>query len=197
MTEKLIIQVKDINASWVAEMQEKYQNAKLEIIVHEADEGSMDEHLFWKIIGLLDWSKGKDDAILKPAKTYLKQLPVNAIKKFQDILAEKLYALDKKAYAEQIGDYRYGGPHHFSVDSFLYARACVVANAKDFYFNVLEDPIKMPKNFTFEALIHLAGLAYQEKTKKSWDYLPEISYETFSNPKGWEGKTWTKQLLMP
>ncbi|MEZ5039052.1 MAG: DUF4240 domain-containing protein [Saprospiraceae bacterium] len=91
-------------------------------------------------------------------------------------------------FAEQIGDRKYGGEKHFSVDIFLYARACVVANGKEFFTSVLHDPTKMPKSYTFEALLYLAAKAYEDKTALPWTYLPKKSYETFSNRKGWNGK---------
>lgn len=192
MLTKLVIDVKDIDSDWVDEMRQRYKDAQLEIIVHEPEEvQQMNEEAFWSIIALLDWSQGEDDdAILAPAVQALKQYSVADIKRFHDILAEKLYALDKQAFAEQIGEYRYGGARHFSVDVFLYARACVVANGKEFYGRVLSDPTKMPKEYTFEALLYLAPTAFEQKTGDTWDYLPKISYETYSNREGWGGKSW-------
>ncbi len=196
MTTKLIIDVKDISAAWIAEVKQRFKGAQFEIIVHEpAVPKPLDEERFWEIIALLDWSKGDDDdAILAPAVEALQQLSVADIQRFQDLLAEKLYALDQQAFAEQIGAGGYGSAQHFSVDVFLYARACVVANGKDFYHRVLRDPAKMPKGFTFEALLYLAAIAYQQKTGERWEYLPKVSYETFSNREGWGGKSWVDQL---
>jgi hypothetical protein len=196
MVTKLIIDLKDIDSDWIAEMRQRYQGAQLEIIVHESEAvQQMNEEQFWAIIAKLDWTKGEDDdAILAPAMEALKPYSVADIHRFHDILAEKLYALDKQAFAEQMGEYRYGGPHHFSVDSFLYARACVVANGKEFYESVLRDPSKMPKEYTFEALLYLAPAAFEQKTGETWDYVPKISYETFSNREGWGGKSWMDKL---
>ena len=42
----------------------------------------------------------------------------------------------------------------------------------------------MPEEFTFEALLYLAGEAYEQKTGAQWDYLPQLSYETFTNQRG-------------
>ena len=116
------------------------------------------------------------------------------IHRFQDILAEKLYELDTQAFAEQIGEGRYGGPNHFSVDIFLYTRTCVVANGRDFYQEVLRDPTKMPREYTFEALLYLAPTAFEQKTGEAWDYIPRVCYETFSNREGWDGKSWMDKL---
>lgn len=192
MTKRLIIDVNDISPDWIDHLRRQYKDAQLEIIVHEPEEvEQMSEEQFWRIIDRLDWSKGEDDdAILAPAVTTLAAFSVADIHRFQDVLAEKLYALDKQAFAEQIGTYRYGGSRHFSSDTFLYARACVVANGKDFYYQVLKDPGKMPKEYTFEALLYLAGMAFEKKTGEAWEYLPKVSYETYSNREGWGGKSW-------
>ena len=196
MLTKLHIGVEELSPEWIQKLQERYDNAQLEIIVHESDEvKAMSEAVFWKVIEQLDWTKGEDnDAIIAPAVQMLSTYPVRDIERFQDILAEKLFQLDKQAYAEQIGTYAYGGDHDFSVDTFLYARACVIANGKDFYREVLHDPSKMPKEFTFESLLYLAGIAYQKKTGSAWEYLPKVSYETYSNREGWEGKSWLDNL---
>lgn len=196
MLTKLHIGIEELSPEWIKKLQDRYDDAQLEIIVHEAAQvNAMSEAVFWAIIDKLDWPQGEDDdAILAPAVEALSAYSVRDIERFQDILAEKLFQLDKQAYAEQIGTYAYGGGHNFSVDTFLYARACVVANGKTFYHNVLSDPSEMPKEFTFEPLLYLAGLAYQKKTGTEWEYLPKVSYETYSNREGWGGKSWLDNL---
>ncbi len=148
---------------------------------------------FWKIIGMLDWSKEEDDdAVIAPAVEYLSQLEPEAIYLFHDMLAEKLFQLDKKVYAENLGEDSWHFVRPFSSDNFLYARACVVANGKAFYDKVLADPTQMPKDLTFESLLSLARKAYKKKTGKEFDYFPTNSYETFSNPEGWEQTLWDR-----
>lgn len=105
---------------------------------------------------------------------------------FQDVLSEKLFHLDKKVFAQKIGKNSWIAEQPFSSDNFLYARACVVANGKIFYEKILKQSELMPKNYTFEALFDIASMAYEMKTGKSFNYVSPISYETFSNPKGWE-----------
>lgn len=196
MSTKLIVDVKDITPEWVADLQEQYQDATLEInIISSKGVQQMTEERFWHIISLLDWQKEDDDEIIAPAVEALCDHEAEDIYRFQDILAEKLFHLDRQAFAEQIGERRYGGDRNFSVDVFLYARACVVANGKDFYQKVLQDPTKMPKSFTFEALLYLAPQAFEKKTSKSWSYHPQKSYETFSNREGWGGKSWMDRIL--
>ncbi len=192
MTKTINVKVEDLSAKWIEQIKETHKHATLEIKVQEAvDETLMTDAAFWAIIDLLDWKKGKDTAaILAPAIKRLMSFEVALIYKFQDLLATKLYALDQQVFAENIGSRRYGGTKNFSVDVFLYARAAVVANGQKFYELVLKDPTKMPKEFTFEALLSLAPTAFQQKTGQEWDYLPTPSYETYTNSKGWNGKSW-------
>ncbi len=147
----------------------------------------MSEEVFWDIIEKFDWGKtGDDDAVIEPAVGTLAQMSTKDIFQFEDILSEKLYALDGEKYAREIGEFAYQGPEqHFSTDGFLYARCCVVANGRSFYDKVLSNPKKMPKDIEFEALLMVAQLAYQRKTGEEFDYLPQVNYETFSNKIGW------------
>lgn len=182
------ISLSELRPELIKQLEKEYGDAKVEITIHPPASSlpKMDEVVFWEIISLLDWSKGEDsDAILAPAAERLSQFPVEGIFSFQNILAEKLFALDKKIYAENLGEdaWRPGKP--FSSDNFLYARACVVANGKSFYEKVLAEPSLMPKEFTFEDLLYLAEQAYEMKIGQAFDFTPEVSYETFSNPEGW------------
>ncbi|MCB9291546.1 MAG: DUF4240 domain-containing protein [Lewinellaceae bacterium] len=72
--------------------------------------------------------------------------------------------MTKKVYAENMGKIP-GGGQVFSSDYFLYARACVVANGKDYYEKILVNPAQMPKDFTFESLLYLAADAYKRKNR--------------------------------
>lgn len=188
------INIQDLTPKWLADLKKIYQKADLEIkVMEKVETETFTEADFWSIIALLDWSK--EEGILTPAIQQLSNLPITNIYKFQDILAEKLYALDQQVFAENIGSRSYNGDRYFSVDSFLYARACVVANGQQFYETVLVEPTKMPKEFTFEPLLYLAADAFKQKTGEDWDYLPEVSYETYSNTKGWNGKSWKDAIL--
>ncbi len=113
---------------------------------------------FWAIIDHLDWEQEEDEAILEPAIKKLASLPIAQIYSFEEILSEKLYQLDQQRYAINIGDSGYDKDRYFSADVFLYARACVIANGQGAYELVLNDPLQMPKNITFEPLLHLAAV---------------------------------------
>lgn len=201
MTTILKIPLKAADEAFIRGLREKYPNAILHIEAEESQgEKTMNEDQFWAIISLLDWNKEKSEDILRPAVQALSQFSEIDISTFDDILAAKLYALDGQRFAEQLGSNRYlkEGKRHFSVDSFLYARCCVVANGREFYEQVLQNPSEMPKEYTFEPLLSLARKAYQLKTgSDGYDYLPEVWYETFSNPEGWPGIAPLKERIHP
>lgn len=147
----------------------------------------MDEAVFWEIIASFNWKKtGDDDAVLKPALKKLVAMEVADIQEFAEILSEKLYQLDGLAYASNIGPDSYKDGKHFSVDYFLYVRCCVVANGKEYYEQVLNDPTEMPEEMDFEALLYLADEAYNKKMGTEDENLfTKLSFETYSNKKGW------------
>jgi hypothetical protein len=148
----------------------------------------MDENEFWRIIALFNWKRtGDDDAVLKPAIKELAKKSLEDIAAFEEIMSKKLYALDTVMHARQIGEDAYvDGEQDFSVDTFLYARCCVVANGHEFFESVLADPKEFPKDMDFEALLELANTAYELKTGKAPEFFDtSVSYETFSNQAGW------------
>jgi hypothetical protein len=149
----------------------------------------MTENTFWGIVELFDWDKtGDDDAVLEPACQALSALEDCEIFEFEDILAEKLYALDTRAhcracYAGELDPD--DGDDYISADGFLYARCVVVANGRDFYASVVADPASMPQGMEFESLLSLPAAAFERKTGKEYEHVPRISYESFQNPAGW------------
>jgi hypothetical protein len=148
----------------------------------------MTEKQFWEIISFFNWKKtGDDDAVIKPAVVALSKMGVEDIIQFENLLAEKLFALDTKAHAREIGEYAYQSDDKpFSVDWFLYSRCCVVANGEQYYLRALADPKRMAKDKEFEAILSVAREAYQKKTHKEFDNHSSINYETFSNKNGWQ-----------
>jgi predicted DNA-binding WGR domain protein len=147
----------------------------------------MSEDVFWRIIGLFNWKKlGDDEAVIEPAVNALSQMTVDDIQRFEDTLSEKLYALDTEACAREIGEGAYQSSEHFSVDYFLYVRCVVVANGLAAFAAVIADPAEMPKDCDFEPLLWVARAAYERKTGGEFEYVPKVSYETFSNKAGWK-----------
>jgi len=148
----------------------------------------MNEEKFWKIIDLLDWSDhNSGNEVIMPAVIELSKYEISDILLFQNELSKKLYTLDQKIFAQNIGKNSFSNNRYFSADLFLYIRACVIANGKATYQEVLNNPTEMPKDADFEDLLYIASKAYSLKTGgETLNFMPEVSYETFSNQKGWD-----------
>lgn len=187
MTTEIKIPLRSLSESVIQDLKEKYPEAEISVALHQdRNKAPLSEAYFWKIISLLDWSKiGDDEAVVEPAIDQLSSGPVRHIFEFADLLSEKLYILDARKYALHIGEDAWSPDHYFSVDNFLYARCCVVANGKDAYDKALYSPAQMPKDFTFEELLYIPSAAYERKTGKRYDYTPTYPIETYSNLTGW------------
>ena len=150
------------------------------------DSMSMSEDVFWRVVGIFNWKKaGDDEAVIEPAVKAQAQMTVDDIKKFENIMAEKLYSLDTEAHAREIGDDAYQSGKYFSADWFLYVRCCVVANGPVYYEAVLNNPTEMPKDMEFESLLNVSPAAFERKTGEELDHVLDICYESFSNKAGW------------
>jgi uncharacterized protein DUF4240 len=148
----------------------------------------MSDEQFWDLISRLDWSRaGDDEAVIEPVIAIVAAMGANAASAFEDVLAQKLYELDTREHARNIGEYAFvdGENDLFSVDWFLYARCVVVANGRAFFTKVLRNPELFPKDMDFEALLAIAPQAYERVTGQPFDHLTPVSYETFSNRSGW------------
>lgn len=193
MTTLLQLPIRNLSPAELQDLQTKYPDATLRVEAETGlHTGGMDEAQFWAIMELFNWRMLDSEAIIAPAIEALSQFSEEDIHRFHDILNEKLYALDGERFAQELGSNRHAPNEdkHFSVDSFLYAWCCVVANGKNFYETVLNDATKMPKEFTFESLLYLPRMAWKLKTRRdNYSYFPAIWYETFSNPDGWKGIT--------
>lgn len=186
MTQIHTIKLKDLDANYIQKLKDKHPNPNQEISIWVQNKSfEMPEDEFWYVISLL---KKGNDISLSPAIQYLSSLSVEKIAAFEDILSEKLYWLDGQKYAEQIGEGAYQGEDApFSADNFLYARCFAVIQGKKQYENILTNPTQTPSNQTFEPLLNLAALAYEQKTGAIFDYIPAFVYETFANQDGWKG----------
>lgn len=177
-----------------------YSNGKIQILgnppisegmpvvitfIEDSSSIKMNEELFWNLIDSLDWSSNNQE-IVAPLISKLSKMNEEDIFMFQEILSEKLFLLDTKIHAENIGEDSYKEGKYFSPNIFLYVRACVVANGKECYLEVLNHPENMPKDVDFEPLLYVASEAYYLKTNKN-DFSPNTKYspETFSNKEGW------------
>jgi hypothetical protein len=171
----------------IRDLQERFPSANLRVEVRQNSANkTLTEQGFWSIINLFDWTDPEDnDRVIERAITALSEAPVHHIYLFSDMLATKLFALDVKKNAENIGIDSFTPDEYFSVDNFLYARCCVIANGQDFYESVLENPLLMPKDLTFESLLQVPAKAYFKKTGKPFNYFPTTSIETYANKLGW------------
>jgi hypothetical protein len=188
MTTTIKIKSSDFNTQFVKDFQEKYNGRDIEISIAPVKQSLLEEQLFWEIIASLDWQQEEDEEILKPAIKKLAKYPIHYIYLFQDVLSEKLSQLDAKKYASNIGEDSWNEAEYFSVDNFLYVRCCVVANGKEAFETVLNNPTEMPKDLTFEPLLSLAAQAYSLKTGKIFDYSGHFNIETYSNENGWSNQ---------
>jgi hypothetical protein len=188
MTTKIKIPIRSLDEELIKDLREKYPEAEISVELHQdKNKAPLSETRFWEIISLLDWSKEEDDdAVIAPALVHLASEPVRHIYEFADLLSEKLYLLDTQAHAMHIGEDSWSPDRYFSVDNFLYARCCAVANGRDLYEKALQDPSQMPKDLTFEGLLYLPSEAYERKTGKAYDYTPAFPIETYSNQQGWD-----------
>ncbi len=194
------IPIQSVDDSVLQGFREQYPNAVVRIETDEAiQSGKMDEAHFWAIIGLFDWQKQDDEAIMEAAVAALSAFSTGDIERFYDLLAEKLYALDGRRFAAQLGSNRYSekDDNYFSVDDFLYSRCGVVARGKAFFEAVLQNPARMPKEFTFEYILYLPHTAHEMKTgRRDFRHVTDTWYETFSNPDGWPGITPLKDRIL-
>jgi len=187
MTTILRMPIRSVSSTVMSDLQQKYPDAEVQVNIDDLPgSAGMLESRFWELIALLDWKRSSDETIVEPLVSVLTSGPVREIYEFQDWLSAKLYALDAQIYAEQIGEEAYRPDFYFSVDIFLYARCCVVANGQSAYKQVLQNPTKMPKDLTFESLLYVASEAYEQKTGKQFSYMPTFSIETYSNRQGWQ-----------
>lgn len=186
MTAILKIKGKDLTPQLLKKIQEQYSDRELEIKLSSEERISeFKEKDFWHVISLFDWAKDKNEEIVAPSISFLQNSPVKFIYQFQDFLSQKLHDLDGKKYAMHIGEDSFSVDNYFSVDNFLYARCCVVANGESYYNEVKESPKKMPKDLTFEPILYLASKAYHQKTGQNFDYIPLFDFETYANQAAW------------
>jgi len=148
----------------------------------------MDETGFWKVISKIDvkaLERGDEDAAVRPVQEVLCCIKNESeLAAFEEVLAQKLYALDGEVYARNAGE------SGFSDDGFLYARLYVVARGQRHYEAVLADPKKMPTSIDkwCEALLSPHKYAWARLTGRAasdWPFTPSVSYESGSNGDLW------------
>jgi hypothetical protein len=188
MTAVLKMNIQELSLKFVEDLKKQFAHSEVEIRVHEQPimRSTLTLNDFWSIIEQLDWSKeGDNTAVVEPIVQILQNQTSAQLYRFADILSEKLWHLDTKNHAQVfLEDPEEEG--YLSVDDFLYARCAVIANGRDFYEEVLNNPKEMPKDLTFESLLYVAMTAYKRKTGKEFMFASAFNYETYSNKGGWK-----------
>jgi len=144
----------------------------------------MDETGFWACIRFIDPETVEADEYeaVDPLIAALAKSSVAEIESFEEHLAQRLYALDGRRYADQAGESSNSG------DGFLYARCFVVAQGEAHYRRVLADPTLMPRSSAewCEVLITVGQAALERATGVAGEIETSVSYETGSNRTQWE-----------
>lgn len=187
MTTVLNVKLNDLSSQFISDLKQKFGKAT-EIEIRLRDMSPADDILseddFWRIIDKIDWSKKDGAQKVAPAVKALAEMPVASICLFADKLSEKLYHLDTRAHATTYAAHE--PENYISADDFLYARCAVIAEGKDYYEAVLNDPAKMPEDIVFEPLLYLADDAFEMKMNLPFNYISTYKYETQSNKSGWQ-----------
>lgn len=163
---------------------------------NEAEHGTtMNEDRFWDDLGQLDFDAEEVDDVVEPGIAALAAMAPRDIERFEQIMAERLHAIDTRAHAAAA----YAGEHdpddgddYISADDFLYVRCAMLITGRDGYESVLRDPTRMVSDVTFEPILYVAGKAYERATGEELELVPEPSYESFRNAEGWRPTAATK-----
>lgn len=179
--------LRNLHPEALRDLQEKYPDAEVRIELNsERKHNALSEERFWELINLLDWNKeGDNGAVIEPVVKALEALSLRHIYEFDDMLSHKLFLLDGVDFARQTGENAWRPGRYFSVDVFLYARCCAVANGREFFQKLLQDPTLMPKDLDFGPLLRIAEEAFVRKTGRPYTYVPAFPVETYSNEAGW------------
>ena len=122
-----------------------------------------------------------EEEAVEPLVNALAKVSPEDIGGFAEVLAQRLYALDGRKYADEAGESK------GSDDAFLYARCFVVAQGESYYRSVLADPTRMPKSLQqwCEPLLEVASIAHEGATGEPREFETSVSYETGSHRAQW------------
>lgn len=147
----------------------------------------MTDSEFWKLIALIDVAaldEGREEEAVEPLQTALNMKSESELFGFEEVLSQKLHALDGASFAANAGE------SCGSDDGFLYARCFVVAKGHEFYEAVKSDSRHMPKSIEqwCESLLYPHRTAWAGQTGKDqseWPFEATVSYESGSNAELW------------
>jgi Protein of unknown function (DUF4240) len=147
----------------------------------------MTEDEFWALIETIDnyaLEQGDEESALAPLSGALSERPESDLFGFEEILSQKLYALDGEDYASRAGE------SGVSSDGFLYIRCYIIARGKGYYQNILAATENMPNSIDqwCESLLYVHRHVWAKLTdndESEWPFKASVSYETFSNKVLW------------
>lgn len=132
----------------------------------------------------LDWDKkGDDEAVLEPLIAFLAKWGDDIIFAFEDKMAEILYSLDRRKFANHIFK---GKP--FSAEEFLHTRCVALVNGKQYYSDIISGSIRMVGGLEFEAVLYAPVFAWARchlRAPEAYPHVPPFSYESMSNKEAW------------
>lgn len=143
------------------------------------------EEQFWDIVSKINWDSEDVNEQILPCITALAKFTPDDICQFEEILAGKLYQLDGKKFAQNLGEFSYGIGSSFSPEMFLNIRCYAITMGKDYYEKILEVPNLLTEG-EFEPLLHIGEAAYKTLTGKDIVINTTRSYETFANKSAWD-----------
>lgn len=139
----------------------------------------MTDEEFWKLISLADLTLiDQEDCLggVTPIIEALSQKPPEDICHFEDIMSQKLYALDYAVLYDELES---------SSDSFLYQRCYAVVSGHQFYANTFTADTRELGDFDWcQSLLSTAQSAWEKSQNSDWSFTSNISYETGSNEEG-------------
>jgi len=142
---------------------------------------------FWDILDLLNWRQaGDDEKVINPVIEYLRKQSDDVIFQFDEQMAEHLYAIDGKMWANS---YRKANGGVFSDDGFLYCRCVAIVNGQNYFNSVFAGRTKLDGTMEFEAILSAPRKAWARKHKREVDeypYITSTSYESGSNEALWK-----------
>ncbi len=149
----------------------------------------MDIGKFWQLVATIGGYPPADEAeSFVQLEAALAVMGRAEIFSFEDRLAEVLYKLDRRSFAE-VSTIDTGKAQ--SSDSFLYNRCAVVIAGEAAYRDVLGG-IRSFQGFTHshvpssEAILYVAQKAYERKYGEAWQHVSPHDYETGSNEEWWQ-----------
>lgn len=139
----------------------------------------MTDEEFWKLISLADLKLiDQQDCLagVAPIIDALSQKPAEDICHFEEVMSQKLYALD---YAVLNDEFETGA------DSFLYQRCYAVISGHRFYVNTFSEEKRKLGMFDWcQSLLSVAPIAWKQSQDSDWCFTASVSYETGSNRDG-------------